>query len=68
MGNGTPERNKGMAPKSEHGLGHSVSLHVLEKIKKLECQVEAGEKPFEVLTQKQVIRAALYKENSGYSV
>lgn len=59
MGNGIPERNKRMAPKSEHGLGHSVSLHVLEKIKKLEYLVEAGGKPFEVLTCERVIRAAL---------
>lgn len=48
-----------MTPKSEHGLGHSVSLRVLEKIKKLERQVEAGGEPFEVLTWEWAIRAAL---------
>lgn len=59
MGNVIPERNKGMAPKSEHGLGHSVSLRVLEKIKELERQVEANGEPFEVLTWEWAIRAAL---------
>lgn len=59
MGNGIQERNKGMAPKSEHGLGHSVSLRVLKKIKKLECQVGADGEPFEVLTWEWAIRAAL---------
>ena len=53
MGNGIPEGNKGMAPETEHIAGHSVSLHVLEKMvgnsfgkagskRKLEYPVKAG--------------------------
>lgn len=54
MENGIPEGNKGMAPKTEHIAGHSVSWHVLEKMvgnrfgkagsrKKLESQVRQVE-------------------------